>query len=100
MRTVAMIADETEQEPAERRHQERQAQCKGRLEPAQMQVVRHRHHQEGVEDEIVEIENPGKEAERDNTVVQPAHRLLAQQPCGTSGRSGARGWAGFAHRGP
>src|SRR5260370_30836488 len=55
--------------------------------------MRHRDHQERVKDEVVEVENPGEEAERDDTIMQPAHRLLAQQQRRAGGRGSPSGRA-------
>src|SRR5260221_11054191 len=44
-----------------------------------MQVARDRHEHEGVQNEIVKIENPGGEAQRDDSVMNRAYRTLAYQ---------------------
>lgn len=73
------VPHEAEDHAAERRHRQRQSQRQRGLRLAQMQVVRDRHDHERVQNEIVKVENPRREAQRDNAVVNRTHRAFAEQ---------------------
>ena len=73
------VAEEAEDDSAERRHQQRRPQRERRLLGRQMEFARDGDQQERVEDEIVKVENPRGERERDDPQVDRAGLALVHQ---------------------